>query len=220
MEKIISLPTNQLHPNATTNSLFTSLVNLICVDNLNEDETLRILTHSDILHCQQSLMQQSSLAEYFLEATFAREIQSGTKTIEDFMYYDNYVSLIEFQMDSLKMYTKSDSVSQAVVLGSRPLPITSIEMLKHLSPSAVKINYDHSEEAVKLATFVVNKIERIFVENRSALDIRACDLNQVDVVYLAALVGFDRIEKKKIVDHLYSVMKPGSILIARTAIID
>lgn len=218
IEKIISLQANELHPNPTTNALFNSLVNLICVDKLKEDYIFRILSDSDILHYQQDLMQQCSSAEYFLEASFAREIQSGNKSIEDFIYYDNYVSLVQFEMDNLKIYAKNISITRAVVIGSGPLPLTSVEILKHVSPSAVVTNYDHSEEAVELATIVVSGNERTFVENRTALDINANDLRHVDLVYLAALVGTDKVEKKKIVDHLYTVMKSGSILIARSAI--
>lgn len=218
MEKIILLPTNQLYPSPTTNSLFTFLVNLICVDHLEEADILRILSRNDIIHYQQRLMQQCSSAEYFLEVSFAREIQSGKKSIEDFIYYENYVSLVQFEMDSLKIYAKNISITRAAVIGSGPLPLTSVEMLKHLPSSAVITNYDHSEEAVELGKVVVNKRKRLFVENRTALEINANDLDQVDLVYLAALVGTDKTEKKNIVEHLYNVMKPGSILIARSAI--
>lgn len=214
IERINSLSTIRLHPNRITNSLFTSLVNLICVDNMKEDEISAILSNNGILRYQKHLREQCSSAEYFLEASFARKIQYGTKSIEDFVYYDNYVSLVAFEMESYKMYAKNISIEQAAVIGSGPLPLTSIEMLKHLSSSSQITNYDHSEEAITLSTIVLNKTQRICVENRSASDLSADDLNQVDLVYLAALV----VEKKKIVEHLYDVMKPGSILIARTAI--
>lgn len=218
IERIVTLPENQLHPGPITNTLFTKLVHMICMDTFTNHEIQRILSHPDILRYQSQLMQQCSSAEYFLEANFAREIQSKTKTIEDFLYYDNYVSLVQFEMDNLKRYAANNSIDRAVVIGSGPLPLTSCEMLKHLPPSAVAINYDYSAEAVELSEFVVDNNDRIFVENRGALELTANDLNQVDLVYLAALVGHDMKEKMEIMDHLYDVMKPGSILVARSAI--
>lgn len=217
-EKIIALPMNQLHPNPFTNSLFTSLVNVICLEGLKEEEIAQVLSHNSIMHLQQSLMEQCSSAEYFLEASFARELQSGKKSIEDFIYYNNYESLVQFEMDNLKMYTKNISITQVAIIGAGPLPLTSVEILKHL-PSTVKVtNYDHSQEAVELAKVVVKHEERIFVKNRTALQISEEDLNEVNLVYLAALVGTDKVEKKKILEHLYNVMKTGSILIARSAV--
>lgn len=218
VKKIISIPANQLHPNAITNYLFTSLVNLLCVDNLSEDEVTLVLSNNAIIHYQNSLMQHSFSAEYLLEVSFAQEIKSGKKCIEDFIYYNNYVSLVQFEMDNLKLYTKNISISEVAIIGSGPLPLTSVEILKHLPSSVVVTNYDHSEEAVELAKIVVKSKERIFVKNRTAIEISAEDLNRVNVVYLAALVGSDKIEKKTIVEHLYNVMKPGSVLIARSAI--
>lgn len=218
MEKIISLPVNQLLPNPITNSLFTSLVNLICRDDLEEEDVSCILYDNTILNYQHSLMEQCSSAEYFLEANFAREVKTGIKSIEDFIYYKNYESLVQFEMDSLKTYARNISITQVAIIGSGPLPLTSVEILKHLSPSVVVTNYDHSEEAVELSKVVVNSRKRIFVKNRTALEISAKDLNQVNLVYLAALVGTDKEEKKEIMEHLYNVMKPGSILIGRSAV--
>ncbi|XP_037030972.1 nicotianamine synthase 1-like [Bradysia coprophila] len=218
IEQIVSLPEDKLHPSPITNSLFTSLVNLICVDDLKGDTISTILSHHDIIGYQQQLMQKCSSAEYFLEVDFARQVQSGAKSIEDFLYYENYVSLVQFEMESLKIYAGNVSINRAVVIGSGPLPLTSVEVLKHLPPSAVIINYDHSAEAVELGTIVINKISRLSVEHRSALQITAKDLEEVDLVYLAALVGIDKAEKMEIMKHLYDVMRPGSILIARSAI--
>lgn len=218
VEKIVLLPDEELRPSPITNTLFTSLVGQICDDTFKEDEILKILSNPDILRYQLPLMQQCSSAEYYLEAAFAREIKSGAKSVEDFLYYDNYVSLVQFEMDHLKMYAKNASINRVVVIGAGPLPLTSVEVLKHLSPSAVVTNYDQSEEAVELAKIVVNKDERNLVEHRTALKLTADDMRDVDLVYLAALVGNDMQEKKVIVEHLYDIMKSGAILAARSAI--
>lgn len=218
IEQIISLPEDQLHPNTRTNSLFTTLVNLICVDELNDDTIARILSHPDVIRYQKQLMQQCSSAEYFLEVNFARQVRSKTKSIEEFLYYDNYELLVQFEMASLKMYAGNIPIERVVVIGSGPLPLTSVEVSKHLSPSAVIINYDYSVEAVELGRVVLDKKPRQLVEHRSALQLTAKDFEEVDLVYLAALVGIDKAEKTKIVSHLYDVMRPGSILMARSAI--
>lgn len=218
IEEIVSLPEDKLRPSSRTNYLFSTLVNLICTDDLKDDTLSAILSHHEIVGYQQQLMQQCSTAEYFLEVNFARQVQSGAKAAEDFLYYDNYVSLVQFEMESLKMYAGNVSINRVAVIGSGPLPLTSVEVLKHLSPSAEIINYDYSMEAVELGTVVVDKKPRLFVEHRSAAEITAKDLEDVDLVYLAALVGIDKVEKTKIMKHLYDVMRPGSILIARSAI--
>ncbi|KAJ6636717.1 Nicotianamine synthase 1 [Pseudolycoriella hygida] len=218
---IVSLPVNQLRPNPISSSLLMSLRNLIHKQNLQENEVSLILSHSAIRRCHKNLLEKFSLAEYFWEVDFAEQIISGKKLNEQDSYsYDDYESCVQFEMNCVKKYAKNISIRKVAVIGSGPVPLTSVEVLKHLPQSGVVTNYDCSEEAVRLSKILIEMEckERLFVRQRSALSISAKDLDQVNLVYLAALVGTDKKEKENIIEHLYSVMSMGSILVARTSV--
>lgn len=220
IDKINSLPSVDLSPGFITNSLFSALVAAACIDDLNEDEILSVLSNSDILKRKKRLMEQCVKAKYLLETTYAREIKAQTKTIKDFPYYDSYVSLAEFEMESLNLYKNISTshviaTSHVAVIGSGPLPLTTVEMLKHLPESVAVTHFDHSEEAIELSKSVVNYNQNLFVKKRTALEITANDLSGVDLVHLVDLVGD---EKKDVFNHLYNVMQPGSIVMVRSAI--
>lgn len=218
IQKINSLPVDELAPGPVTNTLFSALVASVSRDDLTETDVLNVLSDCGIVQQQRTLMDQCATAEYLLEATFAREIRAGNKTAQDFPYYENYILLVKFEMDSLKAYCPNLCVSRVAVIGSGPLPLTTVEMLKHLPESVVVTNFDHSEEAIELSTVVVSYNKNLYVKQRTALEITAEDLAGVNLVHLAALVGIRDDEKRNVIEHLYNVMEPGSVLMARSAL--
>lgn len=218
IEKINEIPLDELAPGPITNSLFSALVALVCRIDLSDDEVVSVLSNCEIIQQQRRLMDQCASAEFLLESTFAREIRAGNKTAQDFPYYENYISLVQFEMDSLKFYCKNLTVNHVAVIGSGPLPLTTVEMLKHLPENVMVTNFDHSDEAIELSTVVVSYNKNLFVKKRTALEITAQDLDGVNLVHLAALVGIRDDEKKDVIDHLYNVMQPGSVLMARSAL--
>lgn len=219
---ISELEDSNLAPSPVTNTLFNQLV--ATVREFPSFDVTPIFAHPTIKRLQPIVTEKCSKAEYLLEADFAKQvIVNGTK-LSDFMYYENYELLIEFEVRSLEKYMfpgRIQHISQVAIIGSGPLPLTSIVLQEHLRKSAKITNYDHNEEANLLGQAVVKSVQgnkRISFVTCSALDLNLdSQLANADLVYLAALVGKDSEEKEAIISHLHKIMKPGSILIARSA---
>lgn len=58
--------------------------------------------------------------------------------------------------------------------------------------------------------------KRMVFHTSDILDVTK-DLEEYDIVYLAALVGMDKAEKNRIIDHLAEYMAPGALLMLRSA---
>jgi nicotianamine synthase len=56
----------------------------------------------------------------------------------------------------------------------------------------------------------------MFFHTTDIMDVTS-ELQEFDVVFLAALVGMDKEEKVKVIDHLAKQMAPGAILMLRSA---
>ena len=58
--------------------------------------------------------------------------------------------------------------------------------------------------------------KRMVFHTNDILDVSS-DLKDYEVVYLAALVGMDKEEKNRVIDHLAKYMAPGALLLLRSA---
>jgi len=105
-------------------------------------------------------------------------------------------------------------------VGSGPLPLTSIVLAKNHLPLTSFHNYDISVEANLLASRLVSSdadlSERMFFHTSDIMDVKN-DLKEYQVVFLAALVGMDKEEKIKVIEHLAKYMAPGATLMVRSA---
>nr|GMD46958.1 nicotianamine synthase [Ipomoea batatas] len=81
-------------------------------------------------------------------------------------------------------------------------------------------NYDIDPAANSMAALLVGSdpglARRMFFHTADIMGV-TCDLKEYDVVFLAALVGMDKEEKGRAVDHLAKYMAPGSVLVVRSA---
>lgn len=59
--------------------------------------------------------------------------------------------------------------------------------------------------------------KRMFFHTSDVMDVSSSELKEYDVVFLAALVGMDKDEKTKIIEHLEKNMAPGALLMLRSA---
>ncbi|KAG5244714.1 nicotianamine synthase [Salix suchowensis] len=103
-------------------------------------------------------------------------------------------------------------------VGSGPLPLTSIVLARnHLTTTSFH-NYDidpsANSKALQLITSHPDLSSRMFFHTTDIMKVTS-ELQEFDVVFLAALVGMDKEEKVKVVDHLAKQMAPGAILMLR-----
>lgn len=225
MEHIIKLGTaisqledRDLAPGPIANALFSGLVHI--VREFPPFDVSQILLDPTVQFLQPLVVEKCSVAEYLLEVEFARRVILYGVKLSDFMYYENYQLLVEFEMKCLAEYIFPlkivDEIAEIVIVGSGPLPLTSIVVLQHLHQSAQIVNYDHNEEANVMGAGIVASYgleNRVNFVQCTALNIET--LHNADVVYMAALVGNNAQEKREIISHLYKIMKPGAILAAR-----
>ena len=110
------------------------------------------------------------------------------------------------------------------VLGSGPLPLTSICLLQALKKrgkeSASVHNIDRDSTAISQSTKLCKSLgnaDNIMSFQRADAAIDELDLSPFDVVYLAALVCTSCEDKLEIVENVTRMMRPGAYLILRTA---
>lgn len=143
-----------------------------------------------------------------------------------FTYYDNYVDLVRMELNAISSVTldEQEGPLQLAVLGSGPLPLTSLCILETLNKqknqSVCIHNIDHDPWAISTSTELCRRLGHS--PNTMCfhcVDVKSpsLDLYAFDVVYLAALVGTSREQKHDLVLDLVSRMRPGALLMLRSA---
>ena len=208
-----------LVPNPISNTLFSGLV--LLVREFPKFSESHVLENVLVQQLRDQVIENCGIAEYYLEAFYANRIIAGEVTLQQFPYYENYELLMSFEAKCIRGYLGSSlfrHVRKVAFIGSGPLPLSSLEIIRHLPKAVTVVNYDQSAEAVEFGQTIVatqNLSHRISFVTSSAQEIE--DLGNVDIVYLAALAGGNAAEKKEITDHLYKIMRPFSILVARSS---
>lgn len=171
---------------------------------------LRIIPHLRIL---------CSIGESKLEAFWADRIVSSDLALNNFPYYKNYIDLTRLELSLI--HTAHESPRRFVFLGCGPLPLTSFCIADQLRNEDVSIlNIDISQTAISSATAISKHLgysEWSMTFCRDKVGGSRHSLQDAEVVYLAALVGTNCEEKKEIVRSVVLAMKPGALLIIRTA---
>lgn len=207
-----------LSPSKDVNILFTKLVHTCMPPNPIDVSKLC----QKIQEIRSHLIKLCGEAEGLLESHYSKilgSFENPLHHLDIFPYFDNYIklSLLEFNILT-KNTTKTPN--KIAFIGSGPLPLTSLVLAtKHLT-STYFHNYDISSEANSLASHLVasdpDLSDRMTFYTTDAMDV-TCALKDYDVVFLAALVGMDKEEKVKFVDHLAKYMAPGATLMLRSA---
>ncbi|KAH7441885.1 hypothetical protein KP509_03G060700 [Ceratopteris richardii] len=237
---------DDLRPSEPVNALFSSLVDLClhpCPINLDEElspdeqksreELIRLCGKAEGLleHHYSALL--GSFAEPHLHFSM-------------FPYYYNYVKLAQAEFRELCLAASGTAPTTAsnssvakrpgcmsaasacacatfmkvAFVGSGPMPLTSIVLALNHMPWATFDNYDLDPEANSKAAVLVSQhtdlAERM---NFITRDIKKVKLRmaEYDLVFLAALVGMDRVSKADFLHHLSLHMRPGATLVVRSA---
>lgn len=109
-------------------------------------------------------------------------------------------------------------------IGSGPLPLTSLCILD-IFPSAYVHNIDRDPSALSISKSLSAELGYAGRMSFACVDVSvqqdeikdATKWNEFDVVFLAALVGMDTISKLAILQGLATRMKPGTLLVVRSA---
>lgn len=146
----------------------------------------------------------------------------------NFPYYSNYVDLTRMELYALFSMSPTALRSFAFI-GSGPLPLTSLCIADILdkqtngSTAPVRVhNIDHNEQAISLSSSLCQKLGQrarsmTFQCTEAVEEKNRQDLKAFDVVYLAALVGSTKTQKKEIIGDIASRMRPGAFLVLRSA---
>ncbi|HEY3896797.1 MAG TPA: nicotianamine synthase family protein [Pseudonocardiaceae bacterium] len=215
-QELSTLPT--LEPNAHTNALFDQLVRLV-IDSDDDQAAQRVLAEPEIHRIVPELRGLCSSAEVELERAWARRIVAShdpERELREFPYFTNYEQLTRMEHHGVLGVTERGSRCRMLFVGAGPLPLTSLLLASRHGRTDID-NIDVDPEAVRLATQVAGAL-RIHSLRFWCADVLTCtNLANYDVVCLAALVGAEPDLKSRVIKHLYQHMRPGALLLARSA---
>lgn len=207
-----------LSPSKDVNILFTDLVHTCMPPNPIDVSKLC----QKIQQIRSHLIKLCGQAEGLLESHFSKILASYENPLQHlhiFPYFDNYIKLSLLEYNILTKNT-TNIPKKIAFIGSGPLPLTSLVLAtKHLTTTYFH-NYDIDVDANSMATALVaadpDLSSRMTFHTADIMDV-TCALKDYDVVFLAALVGMDKEDKVKVVDHLAKYMSPGATLMLRSA---
>ncbi|KAJ8426610.1 hypothetical protein Cgig2_011829 [Carnegiea gigantea] len=213
-EKILSL--GSLKPSKDLNKLFTQLV-LVCLAPSEIDVTKLAPKFQEM---RSKLLGLRAEAEGHLETHYSTIIGNCYDEPLNYLhicpYFDRYIKRCFLEYNILTKYS-TQVPRRVAMIGSGPLPLTSIILaLRHL-PATQFDNYDLDPAANEMAARLVesdsNLSSRMHFHTKNVMSIGKDELQEYDVVFLAALVGLERQEKIQVIQHLAQNMAPGSDLL-------
>lgn len=215
-EKISSL--ESLKPSKNVDMLFTELVTT-CTPPTPIDVTKLC---SKIQEIRSNLIKLCGEAEGLLESHFSSILGSFENPLDHinlFPYYNNYLKLSKLEFNILSKHCPNSPTKVAFV-GSGPLPLTSIVLASFHLTNTYFHNYDIDPSANSMAQRLVSAdpdlSKRMVFHTDDIMDVTD-ELEEFDVVFLAALVGMDREAKVRVIEHLAKYMAPKATLMLRSA---
>lgn len=218
-EKISSL--ESLKPSKDVDMLFTQLV-LTCMPP-NPIDVTKLCKR--VQEMRSKLITLCGEAEGLLESHYSTILGSFDNPLDHlniFPYFNNYLKLGLLEFNILSQHLTNNKVpSRIAFMGSGPLPLTSIVLASYHLTTTSFHNYDIDTSANSMASRLVasdpDLSKRMFFHTKDVMDVTSSELKEYDVVFLAALVGMDKEEKVRVIDHLAKNMAPGAILMLRSA---
>ena len=207
-----------LKPSEDVNMIFTQLV-LTCMPPSPIDVTKLC---KRVQEMRSKLIRLCGEAEGHLETHFSTILASYENPLDNltiFPYYSNYLKLSLLEFTTLSQHFPHAPTKVAFV-GSGPLPLTSIVLASnHLTHTSFH-NYDIDPLANSMAVALVSShpdlSKRMFFHTNDIMNVTNA-LKDYEVVFLAALVGMDKEDKVRVIDHLAKYMAPGALLMLRSA---
>lgn len=207
-----------LNPSKHVDALFTQLVTT-CTSPCPIDVTKLC---KEVRETIAKLIRLCGKAEGLLESHYSTLIGSYENPLNHmklFPYYSNYLKLTHLEFTMLTRHC-TQIPSQLAFIGSGPLPLTSIMLATHYLRQTCFHNYDMDPLANSKAHDLISSdpdlSKRMFFHTTDIAHVTS-DLKEYNVVFLAALVGMDKKEKAKVINHLTKYMAPGATLVLRSA---
>lgn len=212
IDSLAGLPS--LAPSPAVDGLFGELVTTVLA--APEDDAGDVLADPGVRGRRALLHDLSARGEAERERSWATRIRDAADPhaeLAAFPYVGNYERLARLELGVVNRHATAP-VRSVAVLGSGPLPLTALAWASALSVPVTGVDSDPF--ATSLAESVTLALEAPHVRFETA-DARDTDLAGYDLVFLAALVGATPTEKAEIAARVRSTMRPGSLLLARTA---
>lgn len=206
-----------LAPSPKVNALFGELVAL--TNAADEATANAILANPEIAAILPDLRRICAYGEAQLETHWAKRICASNdpqRELQNFPYYDNYERLARLEVHALRGVT-TQPLERAVFIGSGPMPLSSLMFGGY---GMTIDNLDIDGEAIALGRAVAKSAGLDANQRFLHCDVMAypiAELAKADVVCVAALAGLDPKDKGAILEHLAEHMRPGAILMVRSA---
>ncbi|KAJ4753678.1 Nicotianamine synthase [Rhynchospora pubera] len=215
-DSLSSLPS--LRPSPQVNSLFTELV-LACIPPSEIDVSKLDM---EVQEMRSKLIELCSNGEGLLESHYSDILVSYDNPLAHlslFPYYTNYLKLSQLEFELLLQHVHGMPMRVAFI-GSGPLPLSLLVLATYHMTTTRFHGYDRDSSATARA----RKLLKSDADMASRVEFRTADvmslthvLSSYDVVFLAALVGIDKEEKERVIEHLNRYMSVGSVLVVRSA---
>ncbi|KAF4374331.1 hypothetical protein F8388_002229 [Cannabis sativa] len=209
-----------LKPSKDVDTLFTELVHT-CIPPCPKFDIDHLPKR--VQNIRSNLIRLCGEAEGLLESHFSAILASFKNPLNNlkvFPYYNNYLKLGHLEYQILSQHLNNKQPKKIAFVGSGPLPLTSIVLASNHLTKTIFHNYDIDVSAnSKASALMVNDDDlstRMVFKSTDVMDVTS-ELSQYDVVFLAALVGLDKKDKVKVIEHLGKYMAPGSLLMLRSA---
>lgn len=203
-----------LRPGPAVNALFSQLVHT-ALDTPDETASA-VLDHPALRSLSPRLHDLCARGESELEYEWAARICTSPDPhleLSRFPYLDNYRQLGRMELGALAA-TVSRPIRSVALIGCGPLPLSMLTLATELSVTVD--GFDRDPDAIARARQVVDRLGATGLRFHRA-DASEADLAGYDLVVLAALVGSTPAAKREILALMRPSMKPGSILLARSA---
>ncbi|KAI3898541.1 hypothetical protein MKX03_021151 [Papaver bracteatum] len=213
-----------LKPSKDVNSLFTQLVQT-CIPPSPIDVTKLSITDQGI---RSKLIRLCGEAEGLLEAHYSSLLGAYDNPLDHITTFPisilyklfNLIMSKQLVYTILSNYITNPNPNHIAFIGSGPMPLTSIVLASNHMKTTTFHNYDIDVSANALASKLVyadpDLSKRMLFNDTDIMDVTS-GLYDYEVVFLAALVGLNKADKRKVIDHLAKHMAPGSLLMLRSA---
>jgi nicotianamine synthase len=204
-----------LEPGPAVDALFAELVWL--VRHSPGEHAEQVLSDPIVRALQPSLHRLCSAGEYHLERAWAARILASADPLRElrrFPYYDNYRQLTRLEHHALEGLGLG-RIRRVAFVGSGPLPLSSILLSQEFGLRVDNLDVDRGAIELSARLAAALGLDDLGFLHSDLLDWTA--LEAYDLVVLAALVGLDRSEKLRVLDHLGVHMSPGALLLVRTS---
>lgn len=226
---------SSLDPCAEVDALFSQLV--LAVREAPPELATTILADPVMAAVRERLQELCAEGEYRLEVSWAgrilnRPAEASWPALRSFPYYRNYERLAWLELQGLAAssewyvepgpgaagpdHERRGPARRALFVGSGPLPLTSIVLAQAHGFHMTNVDLDGPACALgaRLAERLGLASNMAFVQR----DIRdLADLEGFDVVFVAALVGQRRAEKRAVLSHIARRLSREALVVVRTA---